>query len=85
MQAVIFSTWYYSSRGNESISVSSLINGFWRGALITLPQPPAPAVTLLLSFPYIHAAGSQKAAGLWLRMEDSQMDQTLETETEPPH
>lgn len=38
------------------------------------PPPPDPAVTLLPSFSYFHPAGSQKAAGPWLRMENSQMD-----------
>lgn len=69
----------------RSISISRLINGFWRGLLTTLPLPPAPAVTLLPSSSSFHPMGSQKAAGPWLRMENSQMDRAPETETEPPH
>lgn len=69
----------------RSISISRLINGFWRGSLTTLPPPPAPAVTLLPSSSSFHPTGSQKAAGPWLRMENSQMNRAPETETEPPH
>lgn len=83
-RTVVFSTWSSSLRGKKAAQFQDK-SGFWRGALPTLPLSPAPAVSFLLSFSPFHPAGSQKAAGPWLRMENSLMDQAPGMENEPPH